>query len=84
MVYEDEFHKEMRERSRANYHENGGRERTSIRRYLRRYKIEKKELLDYETNEEKLQWLRRYADTVRNERLLLRNKSGGQNNIIVY
>ena len=58
---QDEFHAEMRRRMKDVYYNHGGKERANIRKYLKRYNLGKEVLNDYETDEDKLVFLRQYA-----------------------
>ena len=57
----DDFHSEMRKRMKDIYDNHGGKERATIRKYLVRYKLSKDILNDYQTDEEKIIFLRQYA-----------------------
>lgn len=61
-VFEDEFHKQMRERMTHNYYFKGGKERAQIRKYLSRYKLDKSYLEGCTTHEEKLAKMIAYAE----------------------
>jgi len=58
---QDDFHAEMRRRMKDIYYNHGGKDRATIRKYLKRYNLGKEVLNDYETNEEKIDFLRKFA-----------------------
>ena len=64
-VFEDEFHKQMRERMTHNYYFQGGKERAQVRKYLSRYNLDKSFLLDCTTIEEKISKLKAYAESIK-------------------
>ena len=64
-MFQDEFHKTMRELMKNNYYLHGGKERSQIRKYLSRYELDKSFLLDCETHEEKLAKLKAYAESIK-------------------
>ena len=60
MVFNDIYHIECRSRAKDNYYNAGGKEKTSIRRYLQRYELDKQLLDGYITDLEKLEFLKDY------------------------
>jgi len=58
MVYQDEYHAEARFLAKQNYYCKGGRVKTSIRRYLQRYNLDKQMLNHCATDSEKLEYLK--------------------------
>ena len=64
-IYHDEFHEEMRNRMKDLYHNRGGKERANIRRLLKRHELDKRWLETFQTDEEKLIFLKNYAKAKR-------------------
>jgi len=60
MVFNDIYHTECRSRAKEHYYLKGGKEKTSIRRYLQRYELDKQLLDGYITDLEKLEFLKDY------------------------
>ena len=60
MVFNDIYHTECRSRAKEHYYLKGGNVKTSIRRYLQRYELDKQLLDGIITDTEKLVFLKEY------------------------
>jgi len=60
MVFDDIYHTECRSRAKEHYYLKGGNVKTSIRRYLQRYELDKQLLDGIITDTEKLVFLKDY------------------------
>jgi hypothetical protein len=67
-IINDDFHAEMRKKMKDIYYNHGGKDRATIRKFLYRYGLSKDILNDYQTDEEKLLFLRQYAKQQRNKK----------------
>jgi hypothetical protein len=60
-MFDDEYHIEARKRSKDFYHNKGGKEKMSLRRYMKRYDVDESTLNMYDKDEDKLEFLRAYS-----------------------
>ena len=69
LMYDDDFHKEMRKRMKFHYYECGGKIKKQIRDYVTRYKIDKEILNDCDTVEKKLELVKNIAEQQKKKKM---------------